>query len=73
MICSILILIGHVIVDDVIIKEEEATKNLREDIDQEALAPQALVVLGHIRQDQDPAQGIEVGTDISPGNKTRDR
>ena len=73
MICSILILIGHVIVDDVIIKEEEATKNLREDIDLEALALQALVVLGHIRQDQDPAQGIEVGTDISPGKKTRDR
>ena len=61
--------IGHEIADDIIVKGAGATKNLQEDIDQEAQVLQALAVLGHILQDPDPAQGIEVETDISQGWK----
>ena len=59
--------IGHEIADDIIVKGAGATKNLQEDIDQEAQVLQALAVLGHILQDPDPAQGIEVEKDISQG------
>ena len=59
--------IGPEIGDDIIVKGAVATKNLQEDIDQEVQVLQALAVLGHILRDPDPAQGIEVETDISLG------